>query len=472
MVGAALAWFAGSLVGGAVFLHRGPLVHLHLAYPTGHLRRPLATATVVVAYVACIFEALAANSWLTLGLAGLVVLAAGDLFVRSSGPARKAGGPALAAAVAFAGVLALGSANRLLKWDADLAVLLGYYVVICLVSVVLLRDLLWGRWTDATLADLVTDLGGRSSTEGLNGLLQRAVGDPSLVVGYWLADEQRYVDDSGNPLALPAVGNNRAVTRIEDDGVQLAILVHDTVLLADSRLIDGVAEAARLAVANARMQAELRADAVELAASRRRIVEAADVERRRLQGELANGAERRLARAAELLDLWTASGEEDPDLVELRHVRSEIRGVRGDLHQFAQGVSPAALARGGLRTALPALLARIALPVDLTVEVSRMAPPVESALFFVCSEALTNVTKHANATHASVHVRSEPGMVVATVIDDGTGGADPSGSGLRGLADRLQALGGSLEVTRAEHGGTRLTARVPPGTPSELEGSR
>ena len=188
MVGAALAWFAGSLVGGAVFLHRGPLVHLHLSYPTGHLRRPLATATVVVAYVACIFEALAANSWLTLGLAGLVVLAAGDLFVRSSGPARKAGGPALAAAVAFAGVLALGSANRLLGWDADLAVLLTYYAVICLVSVVLLRDLLWGRWTDATLADLVTDLGGRSSTEGLDGLLQRAVGDPSLVVGYWLAD--------------------------------------------------------------------------------------------------------------------------------------------------------------------------------------------------------------------------------------------------------------------------------------------
>ena len=262
------------------------------------------------------------------------------------------------------------------------------------------------------------------------------------------------------------------MTRIEDDGEQLAILVHDAVLLADSRLIDGVAEAARLAVANARMQAELRADAVELAASRRRIVEAADAERSRLQGELASGAEHRLAKAAELLDQWAASGKDDQDLVELRNVRSEIRGVRGDLHQFTQGVRPAALARGGLPTALPALVSRIPLPVDLTVEVSRLAPPVESALFFVCSEALTNVTKHANATRASVHVRSEPGMVVATVVDDGTGGADPRGSGLRGLADRLQALGGSLEVTEAEHGGTRLVARVPPGTPSEQEGIR
>jgi len=123
MATAGVAWFLGYLAPALVFLHRGPMVHLHISYPTGRLRRPLAVLTVVGAYLAAAFDAIARNPWLTAGLASLVVAAAGDLFARTSGPARKAAVPALAAACGFAGVLALSSANSLLKLGADRAVL-------------------------------------------------------------------------------------------------------------------------------------------------------------------------------------------------------------------------------------------------------------------------------------------------------------------------------------------------------------
>ena len=215
-------WFLGSLWSAAVFLHRGPLVQLHLSYPTGRIRRPLTVVTVVAAYVVAVVEGLVESPWLTLGLAVLVAAAAIDVFTRTSGKARKAGGPALGAALAFAGVLALSSANLLLGWDADRPVLLAYDLTICAVAIVLTADLLWGRWTDATVADLVTQLGGRADTVGLQGELQRTLGDPTLTVGYWVEEVGGYVDDAGR--VVDVGGDGLAVTIIKDGGEPVAVL--------------------------------------------------------------------------------------------------------------------------------------------------------------------------------------------------------------------------------------------------------
>jgi signal transduction histidine kinase len=253
------------------------------------------------------------------------------------------------------------------------------------------------------------------------------------------------------------------VTRVEDRGQPLAVLVHDTVVLDDPGLVDGVAAVAQLAVTNARLRAEVRARVTELAASRRRIVEAGDAQRSQLEQALATGAERRLAEVDRLL---TELAPTSAQLTGLAEVCAEVQEARTDLHAFAQGVRPTALGEGGLPAALPVLAARSGVPVTLTVSVGRLPPAVESALYFVCSEALANVGKHAGATSVTVVVRraDEDGDVTLTVEDDGVGGADPRGSGLRGLADRVEALGGAMMVADGPAGGTVLSARIPAQT--------
>ena len=295
------AWLLGTLLPAALLLHRGPLVHLHISYPTGRLRRPLAIVTVAVAYVTAIVEPWARNDWLTMAVAVLIAAAAVDVFVRTSGPARKAGRPALAAALAFAGVLALGAIDRLAGWGAGLAMLLLYDAVVAAVAVVLSLDLRFGRWVDATVADLVIGLGGEASAS-LQAQLRRAMGDPSVVVGYWAPEIGSYVDDAGAPLRLPTDQRTRVVTYVEDNGAPLAALVHDPAVARDPELLTAVSAAARLAVTNVRLRAGIRDRATRLAASRRRIVEAADRQRRDLETELAAGTVDRLAEVARLLD--------------------------------------------------------------------------------------------------------------------------------------------------------------------------
>ncbi|MGH9291049.1 MAG: sensor histidine kinase [Acidimicrobiales bacterium] len=454
-------WFAGNLWPQLLYLHRGPLVHLHISYPTGRLRRRLAQATVGAAYVNAIAEPLARIDLVTLVIAALVAAAALEGFLRASGTARRAGVPALAAALTFACVLALGAVQRLAGWDADREVLWAYDVVIACLVLVLLVDLLRGRWAEAVVADLVVDLGKRADTRTLRDELGRALGDRSLLLGYWLPEEDRYVDDAGRPIELPEPAAGRAVTPIAHDGQPVAVLVHDQAVLEDPALVDAVASAASMAVTNARLQAEVRARVLELAASRRRIVEAADDQRRRLERELRDGAERRLAFVEELIEEARADAD-GPAAAMLTDVEEEIRGARAELHDFAQGIHPSTLTEGGLAAALPALTVRAGLPVKLSVAVGRLAPTVEAAVYFLCSEALANAAKYAEAARMTIDVDESDGFVLVVIADDGIGGADASrGSGLRGLADRVEALGGQLSVRSPMGGGTRLDATIP-----------
>ena len=446
-------WLLGTLVPAVLLLHRGPLVHLHISYPTGRLRRLLAIGTVVVAYVTAIVEPWARNDWLTIAVSLLIAIAAVDVFVRTSGPARKAGRPALAAALAFAGVLALSAIERLAGWGSALAMLLLYDSVVAAVVVVLLLDLFFGRWVDSTVADLVIGLGGEASAS-LQAQLRRAMGDPSVVVGYWAPGIGRYVDDAGAPLRLPPDPETRVVTYVEENGAPLAALVHDPAVARDPELLTAVSAAARLAVTNVRLRAGIRERAKDLTESRRRIVEEADRQRRDLERELSAGSVRQLAEVSRVLGELEIEGVDE--------LRVAFAEAQAELADFAHGVRPAALTSGGLAAALPLLAGRSPVQVVLTVQIERAPAAVEACLYFVCAEALTNATKHAAAEHVSIEVRLQDETVLATISDDGGGGADPAcGTGLRGLADRVEALGGSLTVSSARGDGTTVTVTVP-----------
>jgi signal transduction histidine kinase len=453
-------WFLGNVATPLVYLHRGALLWVLLSYPTGRSQSRLARAVIVAACVDAAIEPVARNNPLTLVLSGAAVLASADLFRRSSGPARRARGAALLVTLAFAGVLALGAAGRLVAWEPD-GVLWAYDAVIAFGIVVLTADLLRGRWTEAVVTGLVVDLGTTGETGTLRAKVARAVGDPSLVIAYRLRDGAGFVDDAGRPVALPSPGSGRTVMPLVDRGEQVAVLVHDEALLADPQLVASVAAAARIALANASLQAEARAKAVELEASRRRVVEAAAEERLEIQRRLQRGAGRRLERVAALLsDVSSAAGEADAAAVGA--VERELAATRVEVEEFSRGLHPAALSEGGLASALRELARRSPVPVEIGGRVGRVPAPVEAALFFVCSEGLANVAKHAGAAAASIDIGADSEHVVVEIADDGAGGAElRRGSGLAGLADRVEALGGRLRVESRPGEGTRLRAELP-----------
>ena len=204
----------------------------------------------------------------------------------------------------------------------------------------------------------------------------------------------------------------------------------------------------------------------QLRRSRARIVEAGDVERRRLERDLHDGAQQRLVTSAIALrtlrsQLGTAV---DPALeTTLDTAASELRAGIAELRELAQGIHPAALSAGGLAAALPTLVERSAVPVALkAVPDGRFPEAIETAAFFVASEALANVAKHASATRATVDARLDDGRLRIEIADDGVGGADPRrGTGMTGLADRLAAVDGELTVDSPVGGGTRVVASIP-----------
>jgi signal transduction histidine kinase len=216
-------------------------------------------------------------------------------------------------------------------------------------------------------------------------------------------------------------------------------------------------------VATAIANAETHAD---LAASRARIVAAADETRRRIERDLHDGTQQRLVTLG--LELRTLQGAMPPELGELErqlsHVTEELTSVFEELREISHGIHPAILSKGGLVPALRALRRRSARPIELDVHVERRLPePVEVAVYYVVSEALTNAVKHARASVVHVELAASDSTVRLVVDDDGIGGADlGKGSGLVGLRDRIDALGGTLQVTSPVGHGTKLLIEIPP----------
>jgi PAS domain S-box-containing protein len=315
-----------------------------------------------------------------------------------------------------------------------------------------------GSWRDAGLTGLPLgsslDLGGDSVVARVYGS-----GEPERIDSY---------SDATGPLAehLRALGYRSSVAAPLSVGgrlwgVLVASTTHPAGLVAGSerRLCD-FAELVGQAVSNA--------DAYDkLAGSRARIVEAGDAERRRLERNLHDGAQQRLVSLAVQLRLVEASFEANPTRArrDLTEAREQLNHALGELRELARGIHPAILTDGGLALALSALAHRAPLPVEIEdVPNERLPEPVEAAAYYLIAEAITNVAKHAHASHVAVSVRRDNGRLLVRVADDGVGGADPVvGSGLHGLADRVEALHGRLRVDSPPGGGTRLEAHIPVG---------
>ena len=484
----------GQQLGGAI------LAHMALSYPTGRLRTRFERAVIGAIYGVA-------------GLTSLVILLAFD--PRGVGCARCAWEPApfpSKTAVLTANLVAqragfvlvpLFLAAAWLRWrratPAERRELAPLWAVVCVVGLVdllgafsspypetqsfgyLIWELqnvlyvsvpivfLWGllstRLARSAVGDLVIELDKPLPPGELRACLARALGDPSLEVLYARHGLDGWVDAGGQPRSAPesvSVQEARTVTTVERDGRPLAALIHDPAL--DQGLVQAAAAAAGMSIANERLQAEVRAQLEEVRASRQRIVEAGDAERRRVERNIHDGAQQRMATLALSLAMLRDSAARDPAMAaSLDQAAAELRHAIAELRELARGIHPAILTEEGLPAAVEALADRSALPVRVLADFDERLPgPIEAIAYFVVAEALANVTKYACASGARVELSRCNGTLRVQVADDGIGGADASrGSGLRGLEDRVSAVRGSFRVENPPGGGTLVLAEIP-----------
>jgi signal transduction histidine kinase len=264
---------------------------------------------------------------------------------------------------------------------------------------------------------------------------------------------------------LPTLESGRRSTLVERDGQPIAALLHDPALEHNAELVQSVCAAAGLTLENERLHAELRAQLAELQASRARLVEATDSERRRIERDLHDGTQQRLVSIAMSLGLLESKLPEKPGEAAplVRETRQALAVALAELRELTQGIHPTLLAERGLAAALDELCKRAALPTTLALSLpTRLPARVESAAYFFASEALANAAKHSHASSVRVSASVDAGTLTVAVADDGIGGAAPvGGSGLRGLADRVEALGGRLTISSPPGRGTTLRAGIP-----------
>jgi signal transduction histidine kinase len=470
-------------------------MHVFLAFPSGRLEWWIERALVVAGYLtafglqligmtlgafgpdnllAVVSEPDAAE---TLQRVQLVVLAAvalagiGILFVhrRSGGrPLRRSAAllvDSFALGLAMIAFLFLSAAFGLVEGDlAFETIRRATFFVIGLAPLAFLAGLLQARFLRSGVGELFIELRANPAPADLRDALARALRDPSLSLAYWLPDFDAYTDLDGRPVNLPSGDDHRAVTLVERHRTPVAALIHDPSLRDERELLDSVAAAAGITLENARLHAELSARVEELAGSRARVIQAGQRERQRLERNLHDGAQQRLVALS--LELSLLHEQLDGDAVasmRIDQARSQIAISLGELRDVARGIHPAVVSGHGLAVALEELATNAPVPVRLTVDIEERLPEsIEVAAYYVVCESLANVGKHARATLATIGVVRENGRVVVEVVDDGIGGADTErGSGLRGLADRVEALGGRLQVWTPGGVGTRVRAEMP-----------
>ena len=364
--------------------------------------------------------------------------------------------------VALAELLLLAGADRAAD-VLQLAALVGFAAL----PYAFLAGLVRSRYSRAgAVGELIERLNaGEAGGGSLRGALADALGDPSLQLLYWRSRAGQYVTHAGHPVELPPTGSGRTVTEVERDGERIGAIVHEEQLIDEPELVRMVAGSAALALENERLEAELRARVDELERSRARVMEISLFERRRLERDLHDGAQQRLVALSVQIGMAQKMVADKPALAGrlLESAREELRTALAELRELARGIHPAILTDQGLGPALEALAARTPIPVDLeAMPAERLPASVEAAAYFVVAESLTNVAKYAHAARASVSVARDDGFAVVEVRDNGVGGADPrAGTGLRGLADRIAALDGRLEVHSPPGEGTIVRANIP-----------
>jgi signal transduction histidine kinase len=501
-IGVLAAWLWAVLLG-----------HIALAFPTGRLATRPDRLAVVAAYLAA---TLGQATWvliagpatfaregcsqcplplISLGqhadlatavivleriVAGAAAVAVGILLVRrwrtgstvhrrSLAPVLAVGGATAASFSASVAALAAGaeSLGRVLELAAEAAFVLLPFAFLGAVS----RSRIQRTFGVSRFVEQLDALPG---PDHLAASLASALGDDTLSVVYWMPSSRQYVDREGRAVALPAARSGRAVTRVDLGGRQIAALVHDASLLEEAAAVRAAGRAAALWLERDRLDAECRSYIAELRESRARLVAASDTERRRIERDLHDGAQQRLAGMLLRIKLERRGPRPDPigQAALLDEVECGLASALEELRALAAGILPPVLSDRGLPAALEELASRSPLPVRLDGDLDRrLAEPVEVAAYFVAAEALTNVIKHAHAENAVISARREAEHLVIEIQDDGDGGANGhSGTGLRGLTDRVQAVGGQLTMVSPEGVGTTLRAEIP--CASELSARR
>jgi signal transduction histidine kinase len=505
------AWFASTLpdVGNPVLFTAGEAVYsfyyagflyLILSFPTGRLQgtldRVLMAVTVVLVTAgqwawllfadsrrlmcrtcpanllevasddrtAKLLYSLRALAALVVALTAVALLAV--RWRRASRPQRRAVMPvAVAGAVAIAAIAASFVTWVLRAPGASVLGMVAWFAAAA-IPVAVLVVFIQRRLARGAVAGLVVELGTGSPAGDLRGALARALGDPSLALAYWYPAESRYVDSDGRPVELPRAGAGRRSTVIERGGQPVAALIHDPALQYNSALIDSVCAAAGLSLDNERLAAELRARLVDLQASRARLVTAADEARRRIERDLHDGAQQQLVALRISLGLARQLVTGSPEAADLlAQTERQAADALEDLRELARGIYPPLLADLGLRAALEAQARKAAVPATVEApRVGRYPQEIEAAVYFCVLEALQNIAKYAQASAARVTLGSEGRCLVFTIADDGKGfdpATTPKGTGLQGIADRLAALGGTVDIASSAGHGTRVTGRVP-----------
>jgi len=365
--------------------------------------------------------------------------------------------------IALIGNLMLQSANADSR-AADVAFVISL-VPFSLVPFLFLGALVRARLLEGgAVTNLMRRLNEAPRAGHLRDALADALEDSSVELVYWIPERQSYVDFRGRDFELPTDDPRRAIHEVARDGECVAAIIYDALPEAKQH-VEAVGAAASLALMNERLEAELRAKVGELRRSRERMLRIGLEERRRLERDLHDGAQQRLVSMALNIRMARAKLNEDPLAADqlLQTAGQELDSALEELRELARGIHPAVLTDRGLATALETLASRAPVPVELAeLPDERLPEAVELAAYFVVAEGLTNVAKYANASHATVGVARANGRLVVEVADDGVGGADPeSGSGLRGLADRLAVLEGRLDIDSEQGRGTTLRAQIP-----------
>jgi signal transduction histidine kinase len=452
------------------------LMHVVVVFPTGRLGGPVPRAVVGSGYaIAAVIGVLGvlgvgtggpARAFTTsaavlcgLGVIGLQVVR----WRASTVPRRRLLAPVHAAAVIAAGLF-VAFKPVVIAGVAARPALPVVQLALSAIPLAYLVSLARRRIDRGGVAELVVRLTGVPQSVSIERALARTLHDPTLRVGYWVPEAERYVDIDGNVLDPPGDGD-RAATRIDHDGSRLALLVHDAALLENPELIEATCAAAALALANERLTADLRARIGQLAESRGQVLSAAETERRRIERDLHDGVQQRLLSIPMTLGLAQSVVRSRPDRAEelIGEAKTISLTVLEELRALSQGIHPPVLTERGLVGAVRELAALVPVSLRLSLDVPGPLPAaVETTAYYVVAEALTNMVKHSGTDQGRLRIHRRGDELAVTVADDGRGGAEPGkGTGLRGLADRVEASGGTLRVDSPSGGGTRIDAVLP-----------
>ena len=487
------------------------LVHLALVFPSGHIDTAFGRWTVYLAYAWSLgisFAVEAANGrlvWESLGfdcdanycrptlglwqsiearsatgtianignlvLVAITLLAFWQRWQRSTPVQRRELRPlwiplgllvGTSAAISIAGLLGASATALLPLRDLrSLVQIVG--------PVIIVLGLLRSGSAASGVSDFVRDIRSTSNRGDLQSALARALEDPTLTIRFrdgspaW---ESELRDAAREPADQAESRRRSRIAWVSDsEGTMVAAIVHDAGL--DPSAVAGAVAVVSLAIENDALHGEVLAQLAEVEASRARIVEAADAERRRVERNLHDGAQQRLLTLA--MTLRAARRQVAPSdgaAVALDEASDQLRLAIDELRELARGIHPAILTDSGIGPAVRALADRSPVPVTaLELTPSRFPGAIESTVYFVVAEALANVAKHAEASSVTIAVRSEGDSIEVEVADDGVGGASTrgGGSGLPGLADRVAAVGGTVEIDSPQGDGTRLMVRIPRG---------